>query len=514
MENAVEVGKYTLESLTTGMYEQPLIIYREYIQNAVDSLEEATRRDLLASLNMRINISVDTDERAIRITDNGVGIPERSAVRVLMSVGSSEKLHDVNRGFRGIGRLGGLSYCKILCFETSAAGEDVATCVTFDCGELKRLLVPGNEDRLSMTEVIEKVTGVQTLHAERNEHYFVVTMLGVDPGTGLLDAERVMEYLPQVAPVGYDPNFYLSKTIKTYLKGMGVELTEFPIFIDFGNARPQPLVKPFIRHYTAGRSDTQVDVYGVKMFAVPSLSGELLAVGWYADTEWPGTIHDDRIRGLRLRKGNIQIGDERTLNGIFKQPRFNGWSQGEVFVLSERLIPNARRDQFEQNDAYHELMDALTENVGVPLSATIYEASRVRNDPVKKVAAEGQRAIEAAEKAMQSGFTSSVDKKRLQERVEQSLDTLAGIAQKRSETAKAPEIQKTLNQLHETSEALEEASHYKTDGLKGLISRKEMGILRIVGNVLSHYLEPELADRMLDEMLEHIRNNTDGSEIA
>lgn len=37
----VEIGKYTLESLTIGMYSDSKIIYREYIQNSVDSLEEA-----------------------------------------------------------------------------------------------------------------------------------------------------------------------------------------------------------------------------------------------------------------------------------------------------------------------------------------------------------------------------------------------------------------------------------------------------------------------------------------
>ena len=37
-EETVQVGKYTLESLTTGMYSDPKIVYREYIQNSVDSL--------------------------------------------------------------------------------------------------------------------------------------------------------------------------------------------------------------------------------------------------------------------------------------------------------------------------------------------------------------------------------------------------------------------------------------------------------------------------------------------
>ena len=36
----VSIGKFTLESLTTGMYSDARIVFREYIQNAVDALEE------------------------------------------------------------------------------------------------------------------------------------------------------------------------------------------------------------------------------------------------------------------------------------------------------------------------------------------------------------------------------------------------------------------------------------------------------------------------------------------
>lgn len=37
-DETVQVGKYTLESLTTGMYSDPKIVYREYIQNSVRRL--------------------------------------------------------------------------------------------------------------------------------------------------------------------------------------------------------------------------------------------------------------------------------------------------------------------------------------------------------------------------------------------------------------------------------------------------------------------------------------------
>ena len=43
MTHSFVVGKYTLESLTNGMYSSPMDLYREYIQNAVDSIDDAVR---------------------------------------------------------------------------------------------------------------------------------------------------------------------------------------------------------------------------------------------------------------------------------------------------------------------------------------------------------------------------------------------------------------------------------------------------------------------------------------
>lgn len=124
-QEAVQVGKYTLESLTTGMYSDPKIVYREYIQNSVDSLENAISLGLLEPQSMRIDIVVNAEESYISIKDNGTGITADSAAKTLMNVGSSKKRNSNNRGFRGIGRLGGMSYCDTLIFTTSAENESV-----------------------------------------------------------------------------------------------------------------------------------------------------------------------------------------------------------------------------------------------------------------------------------------------------------------------------------------------------------------------------------------------------
>ena len=64
-ENNIQVGKYTLESLTTGMYSDPKIIFREYIQNSVDALENARELNMIEAQSMRIDIIVDAEQAYI-----------------------------------------------------------------------------------------------------------------------------------------------------------------------------------------------------------------------------------------------------------------------------------------------------------------------------------------------------------------------------------------------------------------------------------------------------------------
>ena len=84
MKTEMVIGKYTLESLTNGMYSSPLDLYREYIQNAVDSIDEAVAQELISSDEARIDIAVNTESGKISIRDNGTGIPLARALQTLV----------------------------------------------------------------------------------------------------------------------------------------------------------------------------------------------------------------------------------------------------------------------------------------------------------------------------------------------------------------------------------------------------------------------------------------------
>ena len=115
-KNKSALGKYVLDSLSVGLYSHPLMSLREYIQNCADSIDELPGSWEKAS----IYVVIDGRRRSLSIRDDGVGIPCDKARGTLLNVGCSEKDPAVNRGFRGIGRLGGLGYCDELRFSTKS----------------------------------------------------------------------------------------------------------------------------------------------------------------------------------------------------------------------------------------------------------------------------------------------------------------------------------------------------------------------------------------------------------
>ena len=282
-EEIVQVGKYTLESLTTGMYSDPKIVYREYIQNSVDSLEHAVSLGMLEQQGMRIDIIVNADESYISIKDNGTGISAAEAAQTLMNVGSSKKRNANNRGFRGIGRLGGMSYCNTLVFTTSAENEKVKTVVSFDCKKLRHLLVPGEYEDMSLSAVLEEITTIETFPEKEEKHYLCVEMVDVNGFSDLLDIDAAKSYISQVAPLPYQSrHFIYTSQLKCYLSDNGYVVEEFPIFVGENESDLEPVYKPNKSRFRSDRGKRTVDeISSMKYFDV-TVDGELYALGGMA----------------------------------------------------------------------------------------------------------------------------------------------------------------------------------------------------------------------------------------
>jgi molecular chaperone HtpG len=99
----------------------------------------------------------------------------------------------------------------------------------------------------------------------------------------------------------------------------------------------------------------------VEFLNIEGFDGETACVGWVLHHGYTGALPIAcNVRGLRVRCGNIQVGDDRMFEELFPEPRFNAWSVGELHVIDPRIIPNGRRDHFEQSVHFHNLLTHLT----------------------------------------------------------------------------------------------------------------------------------------------------------
>ena len=356
MNEGVIVGKYTLGSLTNGMYSDPLDLFREYIQNAVDSIDYAVEQYLDIIENFEIQVCVDELAGEIRIRDNGCGVKKSRIRRTLIDIGNSQKDKKKSRGFRGIGRLAGLGYCEKLLFITSAQGEKVKSIVRFDTLTLRKLMFQNDTSLVSVDDVLSKIITITKEEEEENKHYFEVILEGVMQGDKLLNLEEVENYLLQHAPIPFDQKFYWASTIKEKTRIIGYDIPEYKILLN-GKQLYKPYKNTFLCDRVKKREDSIYDV-DVKAFY---RDGKLTAILWYGVIGFYGTVLDNQIKGIRIRQGNILIGDKSTCNAFFKEDRFNGWLIGELHVIDPELIVNARRDYFEQNEAHYDLSENFIE---------------------------------------------------------------------------------------------------------------------------------------------------------
>ena len=140
------IGKNVIENLTTAMYEDLKIIYREYIQNSADSIDKAVKQGLISSTEAEINIEINSSERYVSVFDNGTGIKSADFKKIMSSIADSTKDSSEDKGFRGIGRLGGISTCEKLIFSCSAYGENIKSTVIWNAKRVREILVDKSQN--------------------------------------------------------------------------------------------------------------------------------------------------------------------------------------------------------------------------------------------------------------------------------------------------------------------------------------------------------------------------------
>lgn len=378
-EETPVIGKHILSTLTIGMYQDPRMIYREYIQNSADQIDTLSEDDLTDKLRQTIVIDIDEQGRRVEITDRATGIPQKDFRTRLLNVADSRKDPSKNKGFRGIGRLAGLNYCKRLVFETSAQGETVVSRLEMDGSEMIRIL-HDSKDRSAASEVMEKISKVTYLPGKEKSYecWFKVILEDVrmDVGKGLLDVDSVKEFIAQIAPVPFSVmKFKSSKEVVDEARKAGVRVEEYTVRVN--GVTITKLYKDDLYDANGHRFGT----VGKPVYRLIEWQGKPLAWGWFIlpvhGISLAGSTNPERK--IRLRKGNIQIGFEDFLDSYFPEARSNGYMLGEIHLLSDNILPNGDRNALEVSEEAAALQNRLKDVYFKDLWGAAHKANELKN---------------------------------------------------------------------------------------------------------------------------------------
>lgn len=358
LSHDINIGKDILELLTSGMYLEPLTIYREYIQNAADSIESAVKIGLLDSVTAgKIDISVNYIDRSITIEDNGTGINEKYFSNILTSFGNSPKRGTDARGFRGIGRLAGLAYCQELIFYSKTDDDEYVNVLKYDCRKLKLALI-NTDNKLGLREIVKDITKLEKQeNLSDKKRFFKVELRKISrlKNDLLLNNMEIEKYISEVCPVPFSPEFKFGNEIKNFLDKYQ-NLSEHNIYLNQKSQIYRMFRNTF--DFNAKVSDHFNEFEKIKVI---DNENNLLAIGFLLHHNYLGAINNNTgLTGLRARVGNIQIGENKIFLDLYPEARFNSWTIGELHVLNKKLTPNGRRDDFEKNNHYYNFLNYVS----------------------------------------------------------------------------------------------------------------------------------------------------------
>ena len=516
-----KIGKFIIENLTTGMYSESKIIYREYIQNATDQIDVAKVKNMFPSEDFFIDIKIDGLNRTITIKDNATGIPLDLVAKKLADVADSDKELGIDKGFRGIGRLGGLAYCDTLRFTTTSEGESCKTIMTWDAKRLMDL-IQDKKAKDSAEELLNQVISYQTEPEEKDEHYFVVELIGIrKENHELLDVEAVRKYICWNAPVPYANKFLYRSILYSFMEENHLLRNEYKIYVN-----DEVIFKnygTYLYESSTGVPKKYDEIFGVETKAFYNSKGEMLAWMWYGISRFEKAIPaaTNEMRGLRLRQSNIQLDDGQIISRFFKESRGNSYFVGEIHAVHIDLIPNARRDYFNENGTRNEFEAQLQDYF-----ATLHRLYHGANDAksaYKKEIAYLQKDAEY-QKKQQYGFVDDKERDKIEkdllaklqekEKAQKTLTNLRGktqdsdplgrVIRKVEETYK-PEIDSIAPQkaVKETKQKQQEnnKTNYVAQGLSKLDKKQQKLVSRIYG-VINDVLPENLSQELIKKIQE------------
>ena len=367
------IGIDLLKMLMLQLYSNPRCIYREYIQNALDSINEAVKLGILSQeKDGRVSIIITKND--ISIEDNGTGIRSDRAVKILTDIANSVKNGVDTAGQFGVGRLSGGGYCEILEFETTYNGEDVSTIVSLDTRKLRKM-VEKKETDISAEDAMREICTTHTSPAKAEEHKFTVRLKNVIYSREiLLDIDEIKNYITEYAPIDYSVPFnsLINSCPQTEYVKKHKQIDKIRVSLNDHS--------DIEKGYGITIVGTGDPIERIRYFELPKHSKfGSLGWGWYAVTEFSVQINEDKdgCAGIRLRKHNISL-DKNILNTCFKESRGNKYFYGEIFITNDNIVPDSGRQGLAAGEEADALITEIKKYFADTLHQVYYRASKLK----------------------------------------------------------------------------------------------------------------------------------------
>jgi len=217
------VGAGILNIITESLYDNPIVVFREYVQNSVDSIFKEECQD-------NYEIKIWREENDLCFLDNGKGIETDDFYKEMIKIGDSSKKKAKNLGYKGIGRLSGVPYCKKLTFiNISDYASKEIQYYSIDGAKYEKLKANGEDKGISFSKMMgiigesfdqndnnlttpykRKIDKYKSLLEKTNSGFLVV----LEDISAVLDStitsEDFFKNLQWLLPVDFDQSLYSS----------------------------------------------------------------------------------------------------------------------------------------------------------------------------------------------------------------------------------------------------------------------------------------------------------------
>lgn len=381
--NQSTVGASILNIITESLYDKPIVVFREYVQNSVDSLSSIETESEI-SLTSKI---WETNNN-LYFLDNGSGISQNDFINRMKSIAFSTKIKTSNLGYKGIGRLSGISYCdklrfvNILSFKDRKFQEYSIDCIKYNSlqrtdnynsltfNELMGKIGTEKED-VSAESIMSDIGENQTIFTQRDTGFFVI-LEGISAIlSNAIKEKSFLDDLSWLLPVPFHNELLEDDEVSPLFKWLsnqpafeGMSTVAAKSYNIFYNNKQlyRPLKKDMFRTYLC---KSNLDKYAV---CIQSFSNEKIELD-----------KRNAFSGIRIYIDNMLLCDENELIPALQQYGFTSHGLYEliqsvrgmgviIYIVDKvNISANARRTFIEMTDqdaiSFLELSSVMVDNI-------------------------------------------------------------------------------------------------------------------------------------------------------